>query len=107
VYALVEPQGRRFEEGAEATRREGEVALEQSVQLQQWLLVEGHRAERLGPDPRSAQAEANGMGRKASVPLEAGEPLLLGCRHDLAVGQQAGGAIVIEGRDPENELRQG
>jgi len=48
------------------------------------------------------QGPFNRADRKLTVVLDAAEPFLLGREQDLTVADKAGGAIMIEGRYPEN-----
>src|SRR5690348_6816448 len=103
---LVDPEGSGLDERSEAARRQGEIALEKAVQLEERLLVEGHRGELVRSEPGAVEAETSGVPRKRGVALDSGEALLLGGSNDLPVGQQAGGAVVVEGGDPQDVLRQ-
>ena len=54
--------------------------------------------------PACAQAVRDGLVRERGVVLLAREALFLRGGDDLAVAEQAGGAVVIEGRDAEDVL---
>src|SRR5205823_7643075 len=55
-----------------------------------------------GGQARLGQAVVDGVAGETVVVLGAGEALLLGGGHDLAVHHQGGGGVVVEGRDPED-----
>src|SRR6516165_4454927 len=79
-----------------------EQLLAQPLELQKWLLVEHDIVNLVEPDRAFREAIADRMHGKASVVLLAREALLLRCRHDAAVDEKRGGAVVVEGGDAEN-----
>ena len=102
---LLEPEREAHQEQAEARRGVRDVRLEQPVELEQGLVVEGDEVEILGAQPGLGQAEIHGVLREAVIVLLAREALLLHRGDDLAVAHQAGRAVVIKGRDPEDVHR--
>jgi hypothetical protein len=96
VQLLLEPVGKAHQEHLEAGRPVGEVGLEQAVELEQRLVVERHQIEIGGAQSALAQAVLHGARGESGVVLLAGEPLLLGGGHELAVHQETRRAIVIE-----------
>ena len=93
---------------AEAARREGEVGLEEPLELEERLVVEGDGVERRRrSSPASGRQYATACAREAGVVLLAREALLLRGGDDLAVDDEAGGRVVVEGRDAEDAVRHG
>src|SRR6516165_8073913 len=99
---LAKPDRDCHRERAIAFRRECNISLEQPLELQKWLLVEHDIVNLVEPDRAFREAIADRMHGKASVVLLAREALLLRCRHDAAVDEKRGGAVVVEGGDAEN-----
>ena len=100
------PERAGLEERGEAARRGAEIGLEHALELEQRLVVEADGLEvvrRRCRPPR--QAVVDGVGREARVALLAREALLLRRGDDLAVAQQARGAVVVERRDAEDPDR--
>ena len=102
VQLLAEPDRHRLGERPQADRREREVGLEQPVELQDRLVIEGDEVEVARRDACRAQAVVDGPGREVGVVLLAGEALLLRRGDDLPVPQQGGGGVVVEGGDAED-----
>ncbi len=98
---LLEPDRHRHAERPEATRREGDIGLEQALKLQERLVVEGHVVDGAQADAGFLQAIGNRGPGKAGIVLLAGEPLLLRRGDDAAIVDQVGGAVVIERGDSE------
>ena len=96
---LSQPDGHGHGERAEASRGEGEVGLEEALELQERLVVEGDVVDLIEPHTRLGQAVRDGVPGKAGVVLLATEPLLLRRRDDPPVLDQRGRAIVVERRD--------
>ena len=100
---LLDPQRHRHLEGAKAARRERHVGLEQPLELQERLVVEGDVVElgsfEVALRPGSSSPRWSG---KRGVVLPAREALLLRRRHDLAVDDEGGRTVMIERRDAEN-----
>src|SRR5262249_44769420 len=99
---FLEPQRHRHAERTEAARRKGEIGLEQPIEFQERFVVEGDVIDLGDADAAGVKAIARGVMGKTRVVLLAGEALLLGGRHDAAVREQAGGAVVIKRRYAEN-----
>jgi hypothetical protein len=99
---LAEPDRQRLAEGLEARRREGQVGLEETLELRERLLIEAYEVELLGRDAGDLEAVADRVGREALVVLLTREAFFLGRRHHTAVGDERGRAVVIEGGDAED-----
>jgi hypothetical protein len=97
-----QPQGNRHAEGAEPPRREGEIGLDQSLELEERLVVEHHMVDVPQGGPPLLEAIADRVPRKPRIVLLAGEALLLGGCDNATVLDQRGRAVVVEGRDPED-----
>jgi hypothetical protein len=102
VELLLQPERQAFEEKAVASRRIGKIGLEDSIELEERLVVESDEVEGVGRDAALLETVIDGVLREAIVMFQPSEPLLLRGGHDLAVPDEAGGAIVIEGGDPED-----
>ncbi len=102
---LAHPERHRLQEGAEAAWREVEVRLEEALELQERLVVEGDGVERGGLDAPLLQAPESGLAREAGVVLLPREALFLRGRDDLAVDDEGGGGVVVVGREAENAFR--
>src|SRR5258705_6191829 len=99
---LAKPQGHRRHERSKSRGRVRRVGLQQAIELQKGLVVEGDVIKLPGRDARLPQAVVQGVLRKPMVMLLPREPLFLGRRDDLPVTNNAGCTVVIEGRDTEN-----
>ena len=99
---LLQPQRHGHAEGIEAARGVGEVGLEQAFELQERLVVEGDVVDVGQLDAGTIEAELHGILRKARIVLLAGEALLLGGAHQMAILDQRRRAVVIEGRDAQH-----
>jgi len=75
------------------------------VELEKWLLVKCDQVQISNTDAALAQAISGRLGWKSGVMFFARKPLLLGRRHNLAVPDQAGGAIVVKGREAQDVRR--
>lgn len=99
---FLEPQRHCRSKAAEPARSEGEIGLDQPLELEERLFVEDDAVELRGRDARFAQAISDCVGREAGVVLAPREALLLRGRDDPAVLDKAGGAVVIPGRYAED-----
>src|SRR6185503_17889648 len=99
---LLQPQRHGHAEGVEAARREGEVGLEQPLELQERLVVRGGVVDVGQLDAGLAEAVVDRLLREGRVVLLAGEALFLSGGNELAVLDQRGSAVVIEGGDPQD-----
>src|SRR6185437_1432043 len=102
VELLPEPERDGPAERDEAARRIGEVGLEDAVEFLERLVVEADVREIGRADPRLREAVGDGLLGKGVVVTNAGEAFLLGGGHDLAVPDQGGRAVVVEGGDAED-----
>ncbi len=99
---VLEPHRHRLEEGREPGRRHLGVRGEESGELGDGLVVEHHQVEVVFTDLALGQTVRRRVGGDAGVVLLAGEALLLGGGHQIAVAHQAGAAVVVEGADTED-----
>ena len=88
--------------GEEPAGGNGEVSLEQALELQQWLLVENHRIQITVRDSAGFEAIANRAFRKPLIVLLPRKSFLLSCGHNLPVAHQRGRAVVVEGGNTED-----
>ncbi len=102
VELVLDPQRPRLQERAEPGGHDAQVGLEDALELEKRLVVEANVCQIGRLDVRLPQTIAGRVHGERRVTLLAGEALLLRGGHDLAVPQQAGGAVVVEGRDPED-----
>ena len=93
---LFDPYGNGHQEAAQALRREAVVGLQEALELEDGLVVKGHRAQVGQMKARLLHHVAHGLGRIAGIVLLPGKPLLLGRGNNLAVRQKDCGAVVIE-----------
>ena len=98
VELVLDPERTRFEKGDQAARRDAQIRLEDALELEEGLVVEAHVRQVLGRYAARPEAVGHGATRERRVPLPAGEPLLLRGGDDLAVSQDTGGTVVVEGR---------
>jgi hypothetical protein len=99
---LLQPDRHRRQERAQSPRRIGQIGLQQSLELDQRLVVEDHMIQVRQRDAASVQTVADRIGRKARVVLLAREAFLLRGSQDLAVAHQAGGTVVVVCGDTED-----
>src|SRR5688572_7522000 len=100
--ALLHPQRPGASEGAQPAGRDVEIRLQQPLEFEQRFLIKNHRVQVGRGDSSFRQAVLRGMSRKALIPLDSGEALLLCCRYDAGVIEEACGAVVIESGYPED-----
>ena len=98
---LLHPDRHGGAERLEAFRREGEIGLQEALELQERLVVERDMVDLGQRQPAFRQAVAHRLVRKAAVMLDPGEALLLRRRDDPAVHHQGGRAVVIKSRHTE------
>src|SRR4051794_18992542 len=98
---VAEPRRHRRLERLEAARHEGEIGLDQPVELAQRLVVEHDVVELAQPDAGLLQAIRDRVGRERGVVLLPREALLLRRRDHAPVDDQRRRAVVIEGRNSE------
>jgi len=106
---LAQPHRNGHAEGFKATRCQGNIGFQQTLELQKGLVVEGDDINVGSLNTGFLQAILDGLPGEARIVLLAGKAFFLGGGNDLAVTQQGGGAVVIEGGDAENDhgLEQG
>ncbi len=99
---VLHPQRERMAKGREPARRERQIRLEQPLELQERLVVEGDVIELCRLDAGDLQAGLDRVLRKRRVVLLAREALLLGRGDDFAIDDQRRRGIVVVGRDAED-----
>ena len=99
---VLHPHGQRLAKGRESARRERQIRLEQALELQERLVVEGDMVEIAGRQAGFLEAVAHGVLGKTIVVLLARETLFLRGRDDLAVHHEGGGRVVVVRGDAEN-----
>lgn len=102
---LAQPQRHRHAKRFEAARRECQVGLEQALELQERLVVEGDVIDLGQADAGLVQAITQGVQREARVVLAAREAFLLGGGDDHTVAQQCGCAVMVVAGEAEDEHR--
>ena len=98
----LDPQRQRLPERSEPAGRVGEIGLEQPLELEQRLVVEGDVIELVGADSAALEAERDRLRREAVVVLPPGETLFLRGGHDVPVHDQRRRRIVVERRDSQD-----
>src|SRR5262245_29805517 len=75
---FTEPYRHRHDEAADAAGCERQLSLEQALELQQRLIIEGYEIELSGAQPSLFQTVFDGVFRKGRIVLLPCEPFLLG-----------------------------
>ena len=99
---FADPHRDRHRERAKTTRRKRDIGLQQPLEFEKRFFVEHHVIDVVERDAALLQAIGDGVNGKAGVLLPARKALLLRRRHDAAVHEKRGSAVVIERRDAEN-----
>src|SRR5712691_6130192 len=99
---LPQPDRDRHPEGAKASRRKRKIGFEQTLELEQRLVIENDKFELIEAFARLVQAVIDGVAGKPRIVLLAGEALLLCCCDHLAVMHDCGRAVVVVRRDPQD-----
>ena len=99
---VVDPLGHGQEKGAKAPGGDGEVSLQEALELKEGLFVEDDVVDVFRAESRLGEAIVDGLPGKPLVVFDPAEALLLGGGHDPAVHNQGGRRIVVEGGQPEN-----
>src|ERR1700681_723374 len=97
-----QPDRHRFRERRKPRRCVIEVGFEQAIELENRFIVEADLIELLDGESSLFETELDGARREARIVFDASEALLLSCRDDLAVNDDARCGIVIERRDSED-----
>src|SRR5581483_6771890 len=97
-----QPRWHGVQKASQAARRGGQVAGQQALEFEHRLLVEDDMIDVVDSHARIIEAPADGVMRERRVALDAGKALFLGGIDDLAVVDERGGRIVIEGGDAED-----
>jgi hypothetical protein len=93
-----------LQELRDAPWHDAKVRLENALELEQRLVVEADMGEILNADSRRLEAELDGALREARIALLSGKAFFLRSRNDLAVPEQARGAVVVERGNAEDVL---
>ena len=99
---LLEPERDGHAERRKAPGREGEIALQQPLELEEGLVVERHIIHLAQADPGRLEAIGDGRAGEARIVLPAAETLLLGGGNDQAVLDERRRAVVVESGDAED-----
>src|SRR5215468_8760763 len=99
---LLDPERHGHRERGEPAGSEGEVRLEEPLELEERLVVEDDMVHLVEGEAALGEAILDGAPGKPRVVLPATEPLLLCRGHDSAVLHEGRGAVVVEGRDAED-----
>src|ERR1017187_5086303 len=97
--AVRDPERHRLAERDESPRGIFEIRLERALQFQEGLGVEGGVVELLRREAARFEAIARGAPGKLRVVLLAGEALFLRGGDDPSVHEEAGGRVVVVGRE--------
>src|SRR5205809_1837449 len=99
---FLQPHGPRHAEGGEAFGVDPEIGLEDPLELEERLVIKADVRELGRCDSGRLKAVPHRVPWKRRVALLAREALFLRRGDDLAVSEQAGGAVVIERREAKN-----
>ena len=102
VEFLFEPERQSLEEKSEAVGRVGYIRLEQSVELEERLVVKSHIIQVLRLDSSFTQTVVQSMFWEAMIMFLPGETLFLRSGNELPVADQTGRAVMIEGGDAQD-----
>ena len=95
---FAEPKRDGHAKRTKSPRREDEIGLQQSLELEEWLIVEDDVIDRIERGRGRIQAIGERLVRKAGIVFLAREPFFLRRCDDTAVLDDRGRAVVIEGR---------
>ena len=96
---VLDPEWPRLQKGSQPSRCDPQVRLQDPLEFEQRLVVEANEGEVLGRDASLTEAVVHRARGERRIALFAREPLLLRRGDDLAVTQQASGAVVVECRN--------
>ena len=99
---VLDPQRHRRHEAAKATRCEGKIGFQQSLELGKRLFIEDDGFQFGRAAAACIKAMADGLRGKRRIVFAAGKPFLLCCGDDGAIAKQTGGAVMIPGRYSKN-----
>ena len=102
VELVLEPYRHAHQERAEPARDVRKIGFEQSLELEQRLVVEDDAIDFAERYAGFRETVADGIRRETGVVLPAREALLLRSRDDAAVDDQGGGAVMVVGGKTEN-----
>src|SRR5210317_110976 len=103
---LLQPYRHRRDERCEATRRLGEITLEQSLELDPRLVIEDHGVELIKRETAPLQAVANRAPGERRVVAQPAESFLLGRSANVAVDHQRRGAVMVISRQSQDRGHQ-
>src|SRR6185295_18709903 len=92
----------RFEERTETGGRVVEISFEETIEFEQWLVIEANVVKLIGFEFSFTQTIARGLERKIVIVLDARESFFLRRGDDFAIDNKTSGGIVIESRDAKN-----
>src|SRR6185503_14619397 len=90
------PERHRHLEGAQASRGEGQIRLQETLEFQKRLVVKDDVIDVLKTYPAFGQTVCHGVVGEARVVLLAAEALLLGSGHNIAIANKSGCAVMIK-----------
>src|SRR5208283_713094 len=93
---LLQPQRDGHLERAQTARREGDIGLEQTLELQERLVIEDDVVHLIETHAFLGQTIVDGMGGKAGVVLFTAESLLLRGGDNLAVADPGSRAVMVK-----------
>ena len=105
IKLFLEPDGHRGDEGLKPPGCVAQVSLEQSLELDERLVVEDDPVDVAKTQVFRFQAITDGVFGKARVMLLAAEAFLLRRGHQFAVLQQGGSTVMVVSRNAENAGR--
>ena len=97
-----EPQRKGLGEGGESAGGKSQIGLQQTLEFEEWLVVEGDVIHVGEAAATLSQTILDRVAWEARVVLLPREPFLLGGRHNASVLDERGRTIVIESRDAED-----
>ena len=106
VQPGAEPVGQQGQPTLDPLRGEGQIGLQQSLELHQRFVVEANVIEVGGSEAGFFEAVPDGIFGEAGIVFPASEAFFLGRGHDLAIDDQRGGRVVVEGGDSQNRGHQ-
>ena len=99
---LPEPQRNGHGEGSEPAGGEGQVGLQEALELEEGLVIEDDVVHLSEAASARLKAILDRMAGEARVVLLSREAFFLGCRHDAPVLNERCRAVVVESRDAQN-----
>ena len=91
------PQRQGPAERRKATWGKRQIRLQETLKLDEWLLVKGNIIQVRHVDPSLVQTIGDRLARESRIALQACKALLLGGSHNLTVLEKGGRRVMIEG----------